>query len=301
MTHGYFIGMGGFHLFEGSTPLYPLGRQFIVSLTHARNIKLPTETEIQDKSKTNWLTHGFVFIQTLWFVVNCLARAASSLPITKLEVATIAYISVYVWIYMTLWERPHYVDRPIPLQKAVVGTLDRRRNLRTEVDHPLYKPFLHFVESRDELVELSDVKKVPITYSGNPDVLADGYISNAIVPVFLSVVISGVLHCIPWSSNALSFSEMVLWRLFSLGFFGLILGPLAGLIVMILPTAIKYRGDDHDESAESFPFLFHLLLLPAFALFAVARIALLVLALIDLREQPRGAYKVYWTTLFPHI
>lgn len=299
-THGYFIGMGGFHLFEGSTPLHPLDREFVVPLILRGTIKAPTEVEIQDKSKTNGLTHALVFFQTLWFATNCLVRAASSLPITKLEVVTIAYILIYVWIYITLWGRPHYVDRPIPLQKAVVGTPDQRRNPRAEGDHPLYVPFLNLVENRDRSVDLSNMKRVPITYSGNPNIYREGTLSR----VFISFPISAAVHCISWSSKSLSFAEMVLWRLFSLGFFALFIGPLAAFIAMFIAEETeRWLGRQHyKKSSASHPFAFHVLVLASFALYSVARIGLVALAIIDLREVPRKGYEeIYWTTFIPHF
>jgi len=45
-----------------------------------------SERVIEDKSKTNALTRAIVFIQTLWFMAQCISRFAQPLPITLLEV-----------------------------------------------------------------------------------------------------------------------------------------------------------------------------------------------------------------------
>lgn len=307
MTHGYFISMGGFHLFEGSTPLYPLDREFVLQLIHGGAIELPIEKEIRDKSKTNRLTSTLVFIQTLWFVANCLARGAGSLPVTKLEVVTIAYVAIYVWIYIILRDRPHYVDRPIPLQKEMVGT-PVRRDQGQEKDLPIYVPLLQLAENGDEFVELSDMKRVPITYSGKPYIYRDGYISGTAGRIVLSVAISGAIHCISWSSNTntntTSFAEIVLWRLFSLAFFGLFIGPLTAFVAVFVIDEITRWFERRCSEARPppLPFAFHVLVLLSFALYSIARIGLVVLAIMDLRAVPHKAYEeVYWTTFIPHF
>ena len=129
-THGFFIVMGGFHLFEhhpintsndefklhdNDIPLCPLAaRNLYGNITH-RSIRadidftsftVPTEEEIKDKGKSDWLAKSLVLIQTSWFVMQCIARAIEHLPVTHLEIVTLAYAAMKFVIYIFWWNKP---------------------------------------------------------------------------------------------------------------------------------------------------------------------------------------------------
>jgi hypothetical protein len=55
--------------------------------------------EIQDKSKGDIISKGIVVLQTGWFVMQCIARRTQGLPITELELVTIAYAALNFVIY----------------------------------------------------------------------------------------------------------------------------------------------------------------------------------------------------------
>ena len=91
----------------GSLPpsdfIIPLGGHSIKDETHVRPLQLhnipisilkiitPTEDELKDKGKSDALTKFIVLLQTLWFVIQCIARGIQHLPITELEIVTLAY------------------------------------------------------------------------------------------------------------------------------------------------------------------------------------------------------------------
>ena len=127
MTHGFFIIMGGFHLFKRSSeeksgtqslsqeddvPLHPL---LASDLTHddVYSFAMPTEAEIKDKGKSDWLAKSLVLLQTSWFVVQCIARAIEHLPVTHLEIVTLAYAAMNFVIYVFWWNKPLNVNRPV--------------------------------------------------------------------------------------------------------------------------------------------------------------------------------------------
>ena len=125
--------MGGFHLFEcGSkgtsnydimsheedTPLYPLVVGNINKKDTAIDIDfssftVPTEAEINDKGKKDWLAKSIVLIQTSWFVMQCIARAIKHLPVTHLEIVTLAYAAMNFVIYIFWWNKPLNVNWPV--------------------------------------------------------------------------------------------------------------------------------------------------------------------------------------------
>ena len=130
--------MGGFHLFErGSketsnndeiisqeddTPLHPLAaRDLYTENSYWRSrvdidfssFTVPTEAEIQDKGKSDWLAKSLVLLQTSWFVMQCIARAIEHLPVTHLEIVTLAYAAMNFVIYIFWWNKPLNVNQPV--------------------------------------------------------------------------------------------------------------------------------------------------------------------------------------------
>ena len=93
--------MGGFHYFSDTGENYPLTWWDVVNLFKNKQITLPTKAEIQDRSKSDSLAKTLVLIQTLWFVMQCIARRLERLPTTELEIVTLAYgaISFGMFIY----------------------------------------------------------------------------------------------------------------------------------------------------------------------------------------------------------
>ena len=80
----------------GVTPL--LHCDPLITLIQNRKI-LFTEGEIQDQSKGDFLTKGFVVLQTLWFMVEFFVRLDQQLPVTKLELVMLAYVILNIAIY----------------------------------------------------------------------------------------------------------------------------------------------------------------------------------------------------------
>ena len=122
--------MGGFHPFKRSsketsdsikpisqeedTPLHPLAAIDLYGGGIALNIDfslyVPTEAEIKDRGKSNWLTKSLVLVQTSWIVLQCIARAIKHLPVTRLEIVTPAYAVMDFVIYIFWWNKPLNVN-----------------------------------------------------------------------------------------------------------------------------------------------------------------------------------------------
>ena len=59
---------------------------------------------ISDKSKSNLLGKGLVCMQVIWFLVQCIARAAAGYPLTLLEVHTMVHVACALLMYALWWE-----------------------------------------------------------------------------------------------------------------------------------------------------------------------------------------------------
>lgn len=128
-THGFFAQMGGFMLWEADpeseTPkekhrlgvLYPnqiwnliVGRPFAFGdhEVHPKDVlfTLPTEENIQDRSKGDGLAKALVLGQTTWFIAQCISRWVQVLEITELELVTLAFAALNGVVYALWWDKP---------------------------------------------------------------------------------------------------------------------------------------------------------------------------------------------------
>ncbi|KAF9265430.1 hypothetical protein L218DRAFT_1075552 [Marasmius fiardii PR-910] len=112
-THSFFLVMGGFVLEDDQgKPISSLRLQEILQLNHEGKIDFPTisEQEIQDRSKGDALSKTLILFQTTWFLLQVLARSRMRLPLTELEVVTIAFASLNVLTYGFWYNKPLNVN-----------------------------------------------------------------------------------------------------------------------------------------------------------------------------------------------
>ncbi|KAF7370035.1 hypothetical protein MSAN_00633500 [Mycena sanguinolenta] len=114
MTHGFFFCMGGFISSAG----YPVATKKqlqdpALGWEFQEAIQNVNEEDIMDKSKGDALSNGVALVQGSWFILQCLARVHQNLVITQLEVATLAFAVVNVFIWLLWWDKPLDVQRPI--------------------------------------------------------------------------------------------------------------------------------------------------------------------------------------------
>jgi hypothetical protein len=114
-THGHFIQMGGFMLFEGNTAKSVLSPERFAALMRERKIDFPTVTveEIEDRSKADGFSKMIALGQTLWFVAQCLGRRAQHLDLTLVELLTLSLAVLNGVMYFLWWNKPLDVRRPV--------------------------------------------------------------------------------------------------------------------------------------------------------------------------------------------
>ena len=78
-------------------------------------IAFPTITaaEIHDKARGDFLSKAIVILQSLWFIVQCIARGKQGLALTELELVTLALVSLNGVMYYFWWEKPLGVKEPV--------------------------------------------------------------------------------------------------------------------------------------------------------------------------------------------
>ena len=321
--------MGGFHLFkhrsieksdndkvisqEDDIPLHPLtagdlhrdnmlqpSRTTIRTDIDFSSFTVPTKEEIKDKGKSDWFAKSLVLLQTSWFVMQCIARAIEHLPVTHLEIVTLAYAAMNFMIYIFWWNKPLNVNRPVRVfrksepsgtQNQVISRAtqySRARELTWEEVCDVFKRIAIFITGvQDRDVDLRREDRVPRFWADS----ADGAgIADAIV---LGVgVCFGAIHCISWDFSFPTRMELLMWRVFCVAI-------TAVPIYIFLGFYLGLRLSDTDFIGYT---VFHFGPVSGVILYIIARAVTLVLAFTSLRDLPPGAYEtVHWTTFIPHV
>src|SRR6266511_4806458 len=76
-----------------------------------------TTTEIHDKARGDFLSKAIVILQSLWFIIQCVARGKQGLALTELELVTVALASLNGVMYYFWWDKPLGVKEPIKLYR----------------------------------------------------------------------------------------------------------------------------------------------------------------------------------------
>jgi hypothetical protein len=117
VTHGFCFAIGGFVSADGHHPIateeqLDLHPEYLAAIWSTR------VDDIEDKSKGDLLSKGLVLLQELWFTAQCLARLLRHLPLTELEVATLAFQFVNIIIWFLWLKKPLDMQQPIILGPA---------------------------------------------------------------------------------------------------------------------------------------------------------------------------------------
>ncbi|KIM21513.1 hypothetical protein M408DRAFT_80482 [Serendipita vermifera MAFF 305830] len=328
-THGYFMIMGGFHLFRlpADAPSVPIphesseSSEFVVpSGRHSRKeevpvcpltfedvpvdileIIVPTETELRDRGKSDALTKLIVLVQTLWFVAQCIARGTQRLPLTELEVVTLAYTTINLFIYTFWWDKPQNVECPIRVYKTPMANEEKTGEKveewsRTRVLRWAQRIFKYTIGSQDDRVTISEEPSVPMFWAGRPDervLFVAGFRPSILGAAF------GAIHCVAWLSEFPSRAELILWRISCVAMMSV---PFLVIITCVLGV-IDRRMEGKTPMWINVTFgICAILLLPSSLLYAASRMTTLVIAFTTLRSLPPAALTdVDWTTFIPHV
>ncbi|KAG8755021.1 hypothetical protein FRC14_004438 [Serendipita sp. 396] len=156
---------------EHGEPDHPLDRFDVCRLVDNGRLELPLEVEINDRSKSDWIAKSLVLLQTLWFVIQCIARKVNHLPLTELEVVTLGYALLNFVIYVIWWNKPQKVERPI---RVFCGELPKRTKEAVEFEGFMEelargRDWLDPVTGiKDRNVDLRSEEQTPTFHAGHP-------------------------------------------------------------------------------------------------------------------------------------
>jgi hypothetical protein len=268
----------------------------------------PSETELKDKGKADELAKLIALIQTLWFVAQCIARGVKHLPLTEIEVVTLAYTTVNVFIYYFWWDKPKDAACPVRVYKALKAGQVKRRGKGEWLESGAWEMFEringYIGGTQDLSFRLSEETQVPMFWSGNWD---EEISARATFGASIIGIAFGATHFIAWNSEFRSHIESLLWWISCIAMTAelLILAASYGL------TLLHMRAEKHTEQhivledtqwMRIMRFISRSYVPLASLLYLFARIATLVIAFTTLRALPVDAFKtVDWTTFIPHL
>ncbi|CCA73626.1 hypothetical protein PIIN_07579 [Serendipita indica DSM 11827] len=337
--HGFFILMGGFHLFERGQnlpsdktgdndredarllvkepavetgnrqhdqasknqsidiveemgrPAHPLDEFDVLRLIEAGKLRLPPSAELQDRCKSDALAKFLVIVQTLWFTAQCVAREASKLPLTELEVITLGYTLLTIAMYLAWWDKPYRVTFPIRVYETLPERTKEQNWLMIKVGR--WDMALNYAAGvQGAYIELRSVKRVPMFHSGY--MKNDGL--NDLVGLITTISVGtlfGAVHFLAWSSPFPSNRMQLLWRFATIVMTAV--PPALGMVAVFAALAEALVSESLGDLIG-----YTLFLLPP--LYFIGRGITIVLALMTLATLPLDAYRdVAWSDFFPHI
>ena len=264
-----------------------------------------TEDVIMDKSKGDVIGKLLVVLQTTWFTIQSAARVVEGLPVTELELTTLGH-TVYIFtIYFFWWKKPLNIRYPITLQAKRrkpedhrngghgydVGPTETASQGVAEVNHKSYRTHTQSPDLKSQLswrIQLGnclyEAVKMIITPTGGSRpwhiVLVDLLRTSFFCPIF---GLFGAVHCLGWHLHFPSYAEQIFWRI-------------SALIVTVLPIAMFIHNTMDRYSMQHG--MFWVYACP----YVCARISLLTLAFLALRDLPFAAYQtLLWTNFIPHL
>ncbi|KAI0058502.1 hypothetical protein BV25DRAFT_1902073 [Artomyces pyxidatus] len=289
--HGFFVIMGGFHNYENGEPRHPLSRRLVVQLVQAGDLVPPTEDELRGWSQGDALSKGLAIGQTLWFVLQGIARRVEGLPITQLEVMTLAYTTITVAMYVAWWDKPQNIGCPV---RVAFKELQEQPSELMEEREWYTNMFYTMLGTQDMSVDLRKEPQVPTFYGGDFENDNNGLYADGVALV--AAMVFGAVHCAAWNYAFPSRVEAHVWRISSIA---IVAVPGAMLAAMLTVMNFPRR---YPTLLLVLKFVTLLIFFFSGPIYVSARLLLLTLSFTTLRSLPFDAYQaVQWTLFIPHF
>ncbi|KAJ7701026.1 hypothetical protein B0H16DRAFT_1705523 [Mycena metata] len=286
--HGFFCTMGGFVSEEG----HPVAteKQLPAYISAIQKIK---KVDIEDKSKGDTLSKGVAIAQGLWFVTQCLARVSQQLPITELEVATLAFAVLSVVIRLLWLHKPLDVQQPIVVARSEVE-IDP---LQEEDITPMNNSSDTFLDKLASAIDGKYKEYSPLASTSVPS-LYSIEIGTEDIHWFVNFAgvcgvgsIFGGIHCAAWNALFPSMAEMWIWRISSVFI-------AAYPVLFMLSGAISVWADDNGIAYA----VLAIFIVVGFVVYPICRLFLIILSFTTLRSLPPSAFvDVNWSNYIPHL
>lgn len=121
--------MGGFIYFDGEVESVldfnnfrnllgiDIGGSWVTPESPRISFPMITAMEIHDKARGDFLSKAIVILQSIWFILQCVAHGQQGFALTELELVTLALASLNGVMYFFWWDKPLGVKEPIKLYR----------------------------------------------------------------------------------------------------------------------------------------------------------------------------------------
>jgi hypothetical protein len=253
LTHSYFANMGGVVLkgeegdgwIDVSLTADVLVKWCVAGMQNPlRDLRLARD-EILDRSKADNLLKAVAALQILWLIVSVITRMVYDLPISLLEVCTVAFAALAVATYAANLAKPKDVDVPVIFISHNDIPYIERQEILDLVGKSFFSGILRPTQqhgSRNEgfLRIKNDMLRLQVH--------GTQYVTLSCA-LAVSTMCFGAIHCAAWQSYFPSRAERTLWQIASVLSSTL---PLSNLFVGIASTlALNKKAHEIISTLES--------------------------------------------------
>ncbi|KAF9525632.1 hypothetical protein CPB83DRAFT_771742, partial [Crepidotus variabilis] len=218
MTHSFFLIMGGLKICKCGKETEVLSSTTVHKLSKAelrRIVEAVTVDDIEDKSKSDFISKSLTVFQSTWFIIQCVARGIQHLPMTEMELLAVALASLNGLMYLFWWNKPLDAQTPILVHLGLKPCPSRQSTLsltEATVDNGtfLHSSLLVRLKSRISIQsERSSINKLQ---------LFDTSLSRRkayTMYILLGIIgsIFGGVHLIAWGFTFRDHSTWLLWQM----------------------------------------------------------------------------------------
>ncbi|KAG2123635.1 hypothetical protein BD769DRAFT_1469617 [Suillus cothurnatus] len=282
-------------------PRATLTPEELMRFIYEGSLDVPDIEEAEIESRGDGLSKGIAVLQLWWFVLQLVARYIRHLPITLLEVDTLAIVSLACIAYCLWWKKPKDIQRPHHVHwKATAPPPSALYYEKANQEFALNSWHDYLIIPSYPLKSLMGIavtisprvvreRRIPSLggYKDNPH---DYKQVITLLSGFFSAVVYGGAHFLGWNYLFQWHMEQMLWRAVSIFMIS------ASVSLPIFGCLISLRILLSDSWVTKFA-----LVTIAF-IYIATRVIVIVLITLSLRSLPPGAYDtVAWTTFIPHI
>lgn len=290
-THAFFANMGGFAI-RSTTHRRPrdlthLTAQSLLELIrhehrYVNPESLPSQDDIEDRSKRDALSKSLVILQILYFGANCITRLSKGLPTTQLEMSVVATAICSIVSFTLLFQKPQSVNAAVVLlsydgrMPGSVRTIVENDENRRKSQGTIANSYLGFWLGSESTVTKWDLP-------------------------FLTLLAAslGAVHVGAWNFHYPSDTIKWLWRICSIIFCAWV--PFLSSIYYLSWFVAKCANLDFFDLMNRRVVTNSRLWNCLYILYWALRCILLTLMIICLRGTPTRGYQTTWADNLPHI
>ncbi|KAI0416308.1 hypothetical protein F5X98DRAFT_388081 [Xylaria grammica] len=286
------------HAFYANSGAFPVNAEHICFLVSHGYIPLPkiTQNEIWDKSKADWFAKGFALLHIGWVIIQSIARAVDGLPVSPLELFTLAFPQDVqtptilhcefsmskILIDCGIPPNASYADSPLDLILDSDKVWERR---------PSFKRY-----DLERQMEADSRNRARLQRIRNDAILTKRLPLDVLAALVIPPLIHSTVHLLGWNFAYPSSIEQLLWRISAVALASV---SAVGIGIIHMLDLFGYQGRYNLAWCTKFLDLFLGFLVLCLV---TARLYIIIEAIISLRNLPADVFvTVDWTDFLPHV